>query len=335
MINVELVDTKNRMQVKEFIQFHYDLYQGTPQWVPPFFSDIQLMLNKTKHPFYEQNDADFFVAKKDGKIVGRVAAMENRSFNKYHGTKKIQFYLYDSIDDQEVTDRLFERVAEWGRARGLNEIVGPKGFSAFDGYGIQIEGFEHRQMMNMMNYNFPYYVRLMEKAGFEKEVDFVSCYLKRENYILPEKVREVARRVKERGTFKVVQMKSKKELKQWAQRIGQAYNKTFINNWEYYPLTEGEVDLILKNLLSVAIPSLIKLITYHDEIVGFLLGFPDASAAMQRHGGHVSLATPFAILDIMNELKKSNWVSLMGRASCQNSMVEVQMRYSIMKWNKH
>ena len=177
MINIELVDTKNRRQVKDFIQFHYDLYQGTPQWVPPFFSDIQLMLNKTKHPFYEQNDADFFVAKKDGKIVGRVAAMENRSFNKYHGTKKIQFYLYDSIDDQEVTDQLFERVAEWGRARGLNEIVGPKGFSAFDGYGIQIEGFEHRQMMNMMNYNFPYYVRLMEKAGFEKEVDFVSCYL--------------------------------------------------------------------------------------------------------------------------------------------------------------
>ena len=141
--------------------------------------------------------------------------------------------------------------------------------------------------------------------------------------------------MKERGTFKVVQMKSKKELKQWAQRIGQAYNKTFINNWEYYPLTEGEVDLILKNLLSVAIPSLIKLITYHDEIVGFLLGFPDASAAMQRHGGRVSLATPFAILDIMNELKKSNWVSLTGRESCQNSMVEVQMRYSIMKWNKH
>lgn len=312
MINIELVETKNSKQVKEFIQFHYDLYQETAQWVPPFFSDIQLMLNKAKHPFYEQNDADFFVAKKDGKIVGRIAAMENRSFNKYHGTKKIQFYLFDSIDDQEVTDRLFERVAGWGKARGLNEIVGPKGFSAFDGYGIQIEGFEHRQMMNMMNYNFPYYVRLMEKAGFEKEVDFVSCYLKRENYVLPEKVREVARRVKERGTFKVVQMKSKKELKQWAQRIGRAYNKTFINNWEYYPLTEGEVDLILKNLLSVAIPSLIKLITYHDEIVGFLLGFPDVSAAMQRHGGHVSLATPFAILDIMNELKKSNWVSLNG-----------------------
>jgi len=312
MVTIEQVDWNDKKQVNRFIQFHYDLYKGTPQWVPPFFSDLQVMLNKKKHPFYELNDADFFIAVKDGKVAGRIAPMENCSYNKYHATKKAQFYLFDSIDDQEVADALFNRSFEWAKARGLNEIVGPKGFSAFDGYGILIEGYEHRQMMNMMNYNFPYYVRLLEKLGFEKEVDFVSCYLKKDTYVLPEKVREVARRVQERGTFQVSNFTSKSDLRKWAQRIGDAYNKTFIYNWEYYPLTNREIKFILDNLITNAVPSLIKLITHHDDVVGFLLGFPDVSAAMQRHGGKVSLLTPGAIIDILGEMKRTCWVSLNG-----------------------
>jgi GNAT superfamily N-acetyltransferase len=288
------------------------LYKGTPQWVPPFYQDIELMLNKKKHPFYELNDADFFVARRDGKIVGRIAAMENRSFNDYHKTTKAQFYLFDLIDDLEVAKALFEKVFDWCRQRKLNELVGPKGFSAFDGYGILIEGYEHRQMMTMMNYNFPYYKVLMEKLGFEKEVDFVSCYLKSSNFNLPEKVKEVARRVEERGVFGVKNFKSKAELTQWADRIGKAYNDTFINNWEYYPLTKGEVKLLLDNLLIIAVPSLIKIITHNDDIIGFLLGFPDISAALQRNGGKNPLLRPWHLLDIFRELKKTDFISLNG-----------------------
>lgn len=312
MVNVELVDTKNKKQVQEFIQFHYDLYKGTPQWVPPFYQDIELMLNRKKHPFYELNDADFFTAKREGKIVGRIAVMENRAFNDYHKTTKAQFYLFDVINDLVVAKALFEKAYEWCRNRGLNELVGPKGFSAFDGYGILIEGFEYRQMMTMMNYNFPYYPILMEKLGFEKEVDFVSCYMKSSNFNLPEKVKEVARRVEERGTFGVKNFKSKKELTQWADRIGIAYNNTFINNWEYYPLTKGEVKLLLDNLLIVAVPSLIKIITHNGEIIGFLLGFPDISAALQRNGGKNPLLRPWHLLDIFRELKKADFISLNG-----------------------
>jgi GNAT superfamily N-acetyltransferase len=312
MINIEQVNINDKIQVNQFIQFHYDLYKGTPQWVPPFYSDIQLMLNKNKHPFYELNDADFFTATDNGKVIGRVAVMENKSYNKYHGTKKGQFYLFDCIDDQEIAKGLFNRVFEWCKKRDLMELVGPKGFSAFDGYGVLVEGYEHRQMMNMMNYNFPYYMRLIENLGFEKEVDFVSCYLKSENYILPEKVREVARRVKERGTFQVSNFRTKNDLRRWAQKIGQAYNNTFVYNWEYYPFTQREIEFIRDNLLTIAVPSLIKIITHHEDVVGFLLGFPDVSAAMQRHNGKVSLSRPGAILDIMKEMKRTNWVALNG-----------------------
>jgi GNAT superfamily N-acetyltransferase len=309
MITVEQIDLSNKKQVEEFIKLPFRLYKNHPQWVPPFIDDIRLMLNKQKHPFYELNDADFFAAYREGKMVSRIAAMENRSFNEYHKVKKAQFYLFETEDDQEAVNALFARVFEWVKARGLDTVVGPKGFSAFDGYGIQVEGFELRQMMTMMNYNYEYYSKLVETIGFEKEVDFVSCYLARENFSLPEKAQEIARRVEARGKFQVVKFKNKRQIIKMADQIGEAYNKTFINNWEYYPLTKGEVKLLLDNLLSVVDPQLIKIITYEETIVGFLLAFPDISSALQRHGGRI---TPWGILDMLLEMKRTKWVSLNG-----------------------
>lgn len=309
MITVEQIDLSNKKQVDEFLKLPFRLYKNHPQWVPPFIYDIRLMLNKEKHPFYELNDADFFAVYRDGQMVSRIAAMENRSFNQYHNVKKAQFYLFETENDQEAVNALFARTFEWAKARGLDTIVGPKGFSAFDGYGIQVEGFELRQMMTMMNYNYDYYPRLVETIGFEKEVDFVSCYLARENFTLPEKAQEIARRIEERGTFKVLNFKNKRQIIAMAQQIGEAYNNTFVNNWEYYPLTKGEIKLLLDNLLSVVDPKLIKIITYDEKIVGFLLAFPDISAALQRHGGRI---TPWGIVDMLLEMKRTKWVSLNG-----------------------
>jgi hypothetical protein len=309
MITVEQIDLSNKKQVDEFVMLPYRLYKDCPQWVPPFINDIKLMLNKKKHPFYELNDADFFAVYRDGHMVGRIAAMENRSFNDYHKTKKAQFYLFDIENDQEAANALFARVFEWVKSRGLDTLVGPKGFSAFDGYGILVEGFEERQMMIMMNYNFEYYPKLLEAIGFEKEVDFVSCYLSRENFQLPERAKEIARRVEERGAFKVIKFKNKRQIIKMANEIGHAYNDTFVNNWEYYPLTQGEIDLLLDNLLSVIDPKLVKIITYNEKIIGFLLAFPDISAALQRHGGKITI---WGLVDMMMEMKKAKVISLNG-----------------------
>jgi GNAT superfamily N-acetyltransferase len=310
MINIEKVDLTSKEQVNAFVHFQYDLYKDNPQFCPPFFNDIKLMLNKQKHPFYEHSDGEFFIAKQDGKIVGRLGALVNDSFNDYHKVKKGQFYLFDSVDDQDIANKLFDRAFDWCRSKGLNDIVGPKGLSAFDGYGLLVEGYEHHQMMTMMNYNFPYYRKLIETIGFEKEVDFVSCYLHQDHFSVPEKVREVARRVKERGKFVVHNFKNKREMvRDWADRIGDVYNNTFVNNWEYYPLTSGEVKLLVDNLMVVADPRLIKIITYDEKLVGFLLAFPDITPALKRHNGRV---TPLGIIDMAIELKKTKWVSLNG-----------------------
>jgi hypothetical protein len=310
MLTIETVDLTSKSHVNAFVQFQYDLYKGVRQFCPPFFDDMKLMLNKQKHPFYEHSDGCFWVVKEDGRIVGRLGTFVNNPFNEYHKVKKAQFYLFDCTDDQEVANLLFERAFDWCRQRNLDDIVGPKGLSAFDGYGILYEGQEQRQMMTMMNYNFSYYSKLLEAVGFEKEVDFVSCYLHHDHFAVPERVKEVARRVQERGTFVVHSFKNKRIMvRDWADKIGIAYNKTFVNNWEYYPLSQKEIDLLVKNLMQVIDHRLIKIITHNDEIVGFLLAFPDITAALQRHNGRI---TPLAIIDIMLEMKRTKWVSLNG-----------------------
>lgn len=309
MVTIETLDRSNKKAVDEFIKFPFQIYKDIPQWVPPILSDVKMMMDPKKHPFYEHSDAEFFVARENGKMVGRICAMENKPFNAYHGTHQSQFYFFESIDSQEVANALFERVFEWAHERGLNEVVGPKGFSLFDGYGIQIEGFEHRQMMTMMNYNPEYYIKLVENLGFEKEVDFVSCYIPAETFKLPEKVHLVAQKVIERGKFQVKTFNSKKELRVWADRIGEAYNNTFVNNWEYYPQTKKEIDYVVDTIMTVADPRLIKIVTYEDEVVGFLFGFPDLSASLQRSKGRL---TPWAIADLLLDMKRTKWVSLNG-----------------------
>jgi hypothetical protein len=309
MLTIDFVDCKSKSQVKEFVQFHFDLYKGTPQWVPPFYADVNLMLNREKHPFFEHSEGEFLIAKQNGKVVGRLAILENKPYNQYHNTKKAQFYLFDSVNDIDVARTLFVRAFDWCKKRRLNGVVGPKGLSPFDGYGVQVEGFEHRQMMTMMNYNFPYYPTLFDGMGFHKENDFVSCYLSREQFTIPEKMREVARRVAERGKFKVVNFKSRNEMLKWAGRIGEAYNKTFVNNWEYYPLSEREIKFTIDSILMVALPQYIKIITYDDNVVGFMLAFPDISREMQRHGGKL---TPWALVDFLIGLRRAKFVSLNG-----------------------
>jgi len=306
MLTIEKIDTDNKSQAKRFVEFYYKLYEDCPQWVPPLYMDAYLPLNRKKHPFFEHSEADFFLAVRDGKVVGRICAGENKPFNEYHKTKKAQFYFFDAIDDLEVARALFDTVFDWARARGLDTLIGPKGLSPFDGYGILIEGFEQRQMMTMMNYNYDYYPKLVEALGFEKEVDFVSCYLPSEAFKIPERVERIAQRVLARGNLWVKHFKSKKELVSWAQRIGETYNRTFIHNWEYYPFSQGDIDYAVQNVFMVADPQLIKLIMHGDDIVGFLFAFPDVSAALQRAKGRLF---PFGLVDLLLEMKRAKTVS--------------------------
>jgi hypothetical protein len=309
MLTIEEVHTDNKAQVKRFVELPYKLYEDCPQWVPPLYVDAYMYLNRRKHPFHEHSSVDFFLAVRDGRDVGRIAAIENKPFNQYHGAKKANFYFFDCENDLEAARALFNRVITWSKAHELDAVVGPKGMGPLDGYGMLVFGFEHRQTMTMLNYNYPYYQQLIEAQGFTKEVDFVSCYLPADKFQVPERVEKIAERVMQRGGLRAKKFGNKRELIAWAPRIGKAYNEAFVHNWEYYPLTLREIDFVVQNIMTIADHRLIKIIIHGEDVVGFLFAFHDVSAALQRAHGRL---VPFGLIDILLELRRTNTVAVNG-----------------------
>ena len=309
MLTIEKVDTENKKQVRRFVELPHHIYADCSQWVPPLNVDAYNQLNRKKHPFHEHSDVDFFLAVRDGRDVGRIAAIENKPFNRYHNEKTADFYLFECENDAEAATALFSAVFDWAKKRGLETVIGPKGMGPLDGYGTLIFGQEHRQTMTMLNYNHSYYQSLVEAQGFVKEVDFVSCYLPADKFQIPERVKRITERVMERGHLDIKVFKNKKELLQWADRIGTAYNNAFVHNWEYYPLSQREIDFVVENIMTIADHRLIKIITHGEDVVGFLFAFHDVSAALQRAKGRLF---PFGLVDILLEMRRTNTVAVNG-----------------------
>ena len=309
MLRIEKVDSSRRSQVRRFVDIAYRLYADYPNWVPPMRLDMNAMLNPRKHPFYEHSEAGFFIAVRDGHDVGRIAALENTRYNDYHKKSEGQFYLFECVDDPEAAQALFEAACSWASNRGLTAVVGPKGLGPFDAYGFLEKGFEHRQTMTMLAYNPPYYIDMATRAGFKKEVDFITHIIDAVGWELDQRIENVASRTKERSGLTIRTFSSKKEIKEWAERIARAYNNSFVDNWEYVPLTDAEIDFIVANIMVVVRPDLIKLITQGERIVGFLLAFPDISGGMQKAGGRL---LPFGLVSLLRAMRTKEWVVANG-----------------------
>lgn len=307
MLSIEKLDPSSKAQARRFVHLPFRLYRNNPHWVPPIVMDQELQLNRAKYPFFEHSEADFFIATRDHQDVGRIAVMENRPFNRYHGTRQAHFYFFESENDQEIVNALFDCVFEWAHGRHLDTVLGPKGMGVLDGMGILYEGFEEHQMMLMMPYNPPHYPHMMEALGFGRKVDYVSCYARADSFRLPEQVHRIAERVERRGTLRVQHCRNKAELKAWALRAAKAYDKAFVRNWEYAPQTDRELALIVDNLIAVADPKLIKLIVHGEDVVGFLLAFPDATPALRRCQGRL---LPFGLLDLLQEMRRTHWLAI-------------------------
>lgn len=306
-MRVRKLDTTRAQDVRQFINFPFELYRECSQWVPSILPEIKLVLNRKKHPFYRHSSADFFVVESEGQTLGRIVVMDNQNYNAYHGRKDSFFYYFEAVEDVEVARNLFNAAFDWARSRGLEQMVGPKGFLQGDGLGLLLEGFEHRPAVGIP-YNYSYYDALMQDSGFEKETDFFSGYLPGDHE-LPQRFYEVAERVKARRGFWIKSFASEKEMRRWIYRIGKVYNESFSDNWEFCPLTEEEVSVVADRLIAIADPRLIKLVMKGDEIVGFVFAFPDISAAIQKTQGRV---WPFGWIHLLREFKRTRWVNLNG-----------------------
>ncbi len=306
-LNIATVDTSSRRDVDRFILLPWAIYQGTPQWVPPFVDDTRLMLNRKKYPFYQHSDADFFVALRDGKPVGRIAVLDNRHYNQHWGSHTAFFYLFDAFDDAGAAAALFAQIEQWAKGRGLDKIVGAKGFLQGDGIGVLVEGFEHHPAVGIP-YNHAYYGKLIEAAGYLPQRDFLSAYLPGKT-VLPERLHQIAAKMMERRGFSIRTFANKKELTAWIPRIVQTYNDTFVNNWEFNPVTEAEAKVIGDRLLQIADPRLIKLVMKGDDIAGFLFGFPDISDGIRKANGRL---WPLGWIHLLRDMKRTKWINLNG-----------------------
>jgi len=307
MIEIHKVDTADPRDVTRFVQFPFHLYRGCSQWVPPLISSARKQLDRERHPFYRHSDADFFLAIQSGQVVGRIAVLEPRKRNAYRSLQGAFFYMFETVEDIEVARALFATAFEWARDRDLEAISGPDGLLPGDGLGILVKGFEHRPAMGI-TYNHSYYDAFVQDSGFYKQTDYYSFYLPGD-FEVHESARRTTEKVKQRRGFQVLRFRTKAELRAIAPRVIEAYNAAFAENREFVPITGDDADKIAQRIIDMTRPELIIVVAKEEQIVGFALGFPDVSAALQRCKGRLY---PFGWALLLRESRCTRWINLNG-----------------------
>lgn len=306
-MNILPLDLSNKRQVREFLDLPARLYADVPQWVPPLEIDDRLRLDPKRHPFYRHSQAAFFLAYEGPRPIGRIAVLDHRLYNEHNHEKTAFFYLFECENDLTASQALFEAAFEWARARGLKEILGPKGFTVLEGFGLLVQGFEYRPAFGLP-YNPPYYPALVEAAGFRPEHDAVSGYLN-EDIQFPQRVHDLAERVARRRGLRIARYRTRRDLRQLVPKLKDLYNNALRGTGGNAPLTDAEAQMMANQLLWFADPSLIKIVMKGDEPVGFLMAYPDISAALQKTRGKLF---PFGWFTLLREFKRTDWIDING-----------------------
>jgi hypothetical protein len=304
IIEISPEDRRNR---NAFIKFPFRLYRDTSQWVPPFRSQMR-MLFKPNYSFYDYGKSSFLIAKDNqGQVVGRLAMANNHRYNAFHQTKTAFFYYFETFHDPGITQALFSRGFDWAHSQGLNHILGPKGFTVLDGYGLLVKGFEHRAAFGQ-SYNLDYYPEHIESLGFTKVKDTYTSFIDRDTEF-PEKIIKAAELVEKRKGFHAPTLKTKAELRAVINDFKELYNDTLATPAGNPPLTAEDMHTMVSQLLWIADPRLVKLIYKDKQPVGWMLAYPDIGAALQRTQGRLF---PFGWLQILLESKRTPWINLNG-----------------------
>ncbi len=275
-----------KADLKHFIRFNYEMYKGNAFSVPDLYEDMLKTLSPGKNPAFEFCEADYFLAYRDGKIVGRVAAIINKRANAAWNKKAVRFGWIDFIDDEEVSKALVETVSAWGKERGMDMMEGPLGFTDMDAEGMLIEGFDQLSTMATI-YNFPYYPQHMEKLGLQKEMDWIEMKLKVPDAV-PEKYKRIAEVVKNKCRLHVRKLKSMREVRKDAlgYKIFDLINEAYTPLFGYSQMTKSQIDQYINEYLPILDLDMVTLIENEEnEIVGVGISMASLSTALQRAKG--------------------------------------------------
>jgi len=303
---VKIITVKNNRELRKFVKFVNGLYKDNQYFVPDLIFDEVNTLRADKNPGFEFSEADFFLAYKDNKIVGRIGVIVNHKSNNKWDQCRARFTHFDFIDDYEVSSMLMETAMNWAKEKGHNQIHGPLGITDMDHQGMLVEGYEELDMFITI-YNHPYYIDHMKKMGFKKEVDWIEYQID-----VPEKPVEkygrISEIVKKKYGYKLIEFTNKKDILPWAPRVFDLYNQAFAPLFGTTQLSKKQVKMYVDNFFGFVNPDFIKIIlNKEDQIIGFAITIPSLSRAMQKAGGKLF---PFGFIHILRALKKSNILDL-------------------------
>lgn len=275
---------QSKADLKAFIDLPWKIYGHDPQWVPPLKSELAKVLDKKKHPFHQHAESAYFIARKNGEVVGRITAQVNQLANEFQGTKIGNFGFFECVNDLEVARALLAAAYDWNAERGMTTMQGPMNFSTneeFSSPGVLIEGFETPPVV-MMSHNPPYYPKLLEQCGFIKTKDLLSYWVD-----MTEVSQRLVKGIERIGRSQNIVLRTldMKDMDNEIERIKEIYNSAWERNWGFVPMTEAEFDYMAESIKPIVNPRLCILAEIDGEPVGFALQLPDYNVAFKHMNG--------------------------------------------------
>ena len=277
---IEIKKVESNKVLMQFIKMQWDIYKDDPNWVPPLIMDRKKLLDKNKNPFFQHAEMELFLAYKDGNIAGRIAAITNENHNKFHEDNLGFFGFFESIDDVEVSNKLFETAESWIKEKGKDGILGPMNPSSNDELGLLVDGFESPPYV-LMCHNPEYYGKLIEKAGYDKAKDLFAWYIDSETASknISEKMFRVAEKSAEKYGLNVRTINFK-NMDEEVKNLREVYNNAWSKNWGFVPMTDEEFNHLAADMKQVADPDFIFIVEKDGRPIGFSLTLPNLNEVL-------------------------------------------------------
>jgi GNAT superfamily N-acetyltransferase len=303
-VSVEVAPARTSRDQRQFLELPYSLYRGNPHWVPPLRLAQKDILNTKRHPFYKTADVEMFLARRSGRVVGRVMAILNHAHNEFHSERAGFFGFFEAENDQEAASALFEASADWLRSRGAEVMRGPMNPSTNYEVGLLVDAFDQSPAV-MMTYNPAYYVELIERSGFEKLIDMYAYLVGAHTYESAGKLKRVSERLKAKAGIRVRTV-DLKNFKQEAALIRRIYNDAWSTNWGFVPVSEEEFEHLAKDMKQIVDPRVVLIAEQQVDGAGprpiaFMLAIPDVNRALKKINGRLF---PFGLLKLLWHSRK-------------------------------
>jgi GNAT superfamily N-acetyltransferase len=302
---ITIQEAKTKKQLKTFLRLPWQIYRGDPYWVPPLLKEHAFHFSP-QNPFLHHAEIVPYMAVRDGSIVGRIAAIIDQNYIDFHEEKTGFFGFFESIDDRKVARALVDHAKSFLRARGLKQMMGPVNPSTNDECGLLVEGFDSSPFI-MMPYNPAYYRKLLEGCGLKKAKDLVANRMINDGSI-PERLLRISARITKRLPGLTIRPLDMKKLDQEVMRVKEVYNGAWRDNWGFVPLTDEEMDLMVKKMKPLVVPEYVPFAEMGGETLGFALALPDYNVVLKRLNGRM---TPLGLLKFLYYSRKIETIRVM------------------------